>query len=121
MSGDAVGRTILAVEDEFLILEYLGELLTEAGFLVIKASNADEAIEVLERGGEIFAVVTDIDMPGSMDGLKLAAAILDRWPPVHVVITTGKNVAGRVIPDDAHFIPKPYTPERMLRLVNALG
>ncbi len=59
--------------------------------------NADEAIEVLETRTGLFAIFTDIDMPGSMDGLKLAAEVRGCWPPIHVIITTGKNI-GRGIP-----------------------
>ena len=112
-------KTILVVEDEFLILYYLEDILSEAGYEIITASNADEAIEVLEGRSDIFAIVTDIDMPGSIDGLKLAAAVRDRWPPIHVIITTGKNI-GRVIPSGSHFIGKPILPETLLRLVGRL-
>jgi len=114
-----LGKSILAVEDEFLILEYLADILTEAGFDVVTAMNADVAIEILEERPDIFALVTDIDMPGSMDGLKLAAAVRDRWPPIHVVITTGKNI-GRGTPPNTHFIPKPYTATGLLKVLHGL-
>jgi DNA-binding NarL/FixJ family response regulator len=61
----------------------------------------------LEARQDIHLVSTDIDMPGSMNGLKLAAAVRDRWPPVHIIITTGK-VRPLEIPANALFIPKPY-------------
>lgn len=107
------------VEDEYLILDYITEILTEAGFEVIMASNADQAVKVLEGRSDIFAIVTDIDMPGSMDGLKLASAVRDRWPPIHVIITTGKNI-GRNIPVGSHFIEKPFASESLLRIVRRL-
>jgi CheY-like chemotaxis protein len=69
---------ILTVEDEFLISEYLHGILESGGHRVIAAFDADEAIDVLERLGDIELVITDINMPGSMDGLRLAAAIKDR-------------------------------------------
>jgi two-component system, response regulator PdtaR len=78
-----------------------------AGLVAIEAANADEAIATLEGRSDIRIVFTDIDMPGSMDGLKLAAAIRDRWPPVHIIITTGKSRPTE-IPANAMFIPKPY-------------
>ena len=80
---------ILTVEDEFLISEYLRAILESGGHTVIATFDADEAIEVLERVRDIQLVVTDIDMPGSMDGLRLAAAIRHRWPPIHLIVVTG--------------------------------
>ena len=82
-------------------------LVEEAGYVAIEASNADEAISILEARKDIRIVFTDIDMPGSMDGLKLAACVRDRWPPVHIIITTGK-ARPLTIPANALFIPKPY-------------
>ena len=99
--------TVLVVEDETLIRELVAEELEEAGYSVVVAHNADQAIAILEDRQDIHLVFTDIDMPGSMDGVKLAAAVRDRWPPVHIIITTGK-VRPLEIPANALFIPKPY-------------
>jgi two-component system, response regulator PdtaR len=99
--------TVLVVEDEVLIRDLVSEELGEAGFTVVAANNADRAISILEARQDIQLVFTDIDMPGSMDGLKLAATVRDRWPPVHIIITTGK-VRPLEIPANALFIPKPY-------------
>jgi DNA-binding LytR/AlgR family response regulator len=73
----------------------------------VQVGTADQAIEVLEARQDIHLIFTDIDMPGSMDGLKLAAAVRDRWPPVNIIITTGK-ARPMAIPANALFIPKPY-------------
>jgi CheY-like chemotaxis protein len=99
--------TVLIVEDEVLIRDFVSEELMEAGFEVVQVGSADEAIAVLEARQDVHLVFTDIDMPGSMDGLKLAAAVRDRWPPVHIIITTGK-ARPMTIPANALFIPKPY-------------
>lgn len=99
--------TVLIVEDEVLIRDLVAEDLQEAGFAVVIAKNADHAIAVLEAREDIHLLFTDIDMPGSMDGLKLAAAVRDRWPPVHIIITTGKARPPE-IPANALFIAKPY-------------
>ena len=99
--------TVLVVEDEFLIRDAVAEELKEAGFNVVLAENADHAIAILEARQDIHLLFTDIDMPGSMDGLKLAAAVRDRWPPVHIIITSGK-VRPPEIPAHALFIAKPY-------------
>jgi DNA-binding NtrC family response regulator len=96
--------TVLVVEDEFHFLQIE---LEDAGYDVVLADNADVAIAILEARTDIHLVFTDIDMPGSMDGLKLAACVRDRWPPIHIIITTG-NARPREIPANALFIPKPY-------------
>jgi CheY-like chemotaxis protein len=99
--------TVLVVEDEVLIREVVKEELEDAGYTVIVAEHADAAIAILEARQDIHLVFTDIDMPGSMNGLKLAACVRDRWPPVHIIITTGKSRPA-TIPANALFIPKPY-------------
>jgi two-component system, response regulator PdtaR len=95
------------VEDEAIVRDLVAEELEDAGFTVVIAVNADHAISILENRLDIHLVFTDIDMPGSMDGLKLAAAVRDRWPPIHIIITTGK-ARPLEIPANALFIPKPY-------------
>lgn len=99
--------TVLMVEDDTLIRDTVSDELTDAGFDVIQVGSADQAIAILEVRQDIHLVFTDIDMPGSMDGLKLAAAVRERWPPVHIIITTGKS-RPMTIPVNAMFIPKPY-------------
>ena len=99
--------TVLVVEDETLIRELVAKELEEAGYTVVIANDADQAIAILEARQDIRLVFTDINMPGSMNGLKLAAAVRDRWPPVHIIITSGK-VRPLEIPANALFIPKPY-------------
>jgi CheY-like chemotaxis protein len=75
-----LGPVILIVEDEFLLRLDSAETIESAGFEVIQAANADEAIAILETRPDIHVVFTDIQMPGSMDGLKLARFVRDRWP-----------------------------------------
>ena len=99
---------ILIVEDEFLISLAITEELEAHGCVVTSAYNADEAIAILESHSDIEVVVTDIDMPGSMDGLRLAAAIRDRWPPIKVIVTSGK-ITPRNLPHQVAFLAKPYT------------
>ena len=84
-------QIVLSVDDEWLIGELVQEALQDAGYEVIRVGNADDAIAVLEARDDIYAIFTDIDMPGSMDGLKLAAAVCNRWPPVKIVVTSGKK------------------------------
>jgi two-component system, response regulator PdtaR len=109
---------ILTVEDEFLVSEYLSDVLEKAGYSVIAAANADEAIAILESRADIRIVITDINMPGSMNGLKLAAAVKGRWPPIKIIVATGKSIPKREeMPVDSQFLAKPYAPDSILEAV----
>jgi two-component system, response regulator PdtaR len=109
---------ILTVEDETLVRDYLGEILEQAGYQVVSAANADEAIEILETRNDIRVLITDVNMPGSMDGLRLAAAVRDRWPPIKIIIATGKGAPRREeMPMGSQFLPKPYAPDRVIAVV----
>lgn len=101
--------SILVVEDEALIRELMAVDLIEAGYDVLQAPNADDAIQILNARLDITHMITDIDMPGSMDGLKLAHAVRDRWPPVKIVICSGKHrLASDRLPIGSKFVPKPF-------------
>jgi CheY-like chemotaxis protein len=101
---------VLIVEDEFLLRIDAVDMIAAAGFEVVEAGNADEAIEVLESRRDITVVFTDIQMPGSMDGLKLARAVRGRWPPIKIIATSGHaNVGETDLPEGGRFLPKPYS------------
>ena len=101
--------TILIVEDEFLVRMAAVDLVEEAGFLALEAGNADEAIAILEERPEVRLVLTDIDMPGTMDGLKLAHYVRSRWPPIHLIIASGKAMVEEAdLPSGTRFLAKPY-------------
>lgn len=100
---------VLIVEDELLIRMQAIDMVEAAGFKAVEAENADDAIEMLEARDDIRAIFTDVQMPGSMDGLKLAAAVRDRWPPVAIIATSGlTNVDEKDLPPGGRFLPKPY-------------
>ena len=106
---------VLVVEDEMFTRMDVVEILRAAGFDIVEATNADEAIQMLELNSDIRLVFTDIDMPGSMNGLKLAAAVRERWPPVRIIATSGHfNVQPGDLPADARFISKPYQPAQII-------
>lgn len=108
---------ILLVEDEPLILMDIESRLQEAGYEVISVHNADRAITVLV-GRSVDLILTDIDMPGSMDGLKLAEAVRDRWPPVKIVVMSGKKrPRDDELPHAARFIEKPFQARSLLDIV----
>ncbi len=112
---------ILIVEDEFLIRMEAVDAIRGAGFDVVEAGNADEAILILESRFDITVVFTDIQMPGSMDGLKLAAAIRGRWPPIKIVATSGLLDLGEGdLPPGSRFLPKPYSPRQVVGALREL-
>jgi two-component system, response regulator PdtaR len=116
-----ISSSVLAVEDEALILLALAYDLRAAGFIVYEARNADEAIRKLEAHPEISILFTDVDMPGSMDGLQLSAAVRDRWPPVKIIVTSGKRKPEQSdLPAGGIFMPKPYEPGKVAATMREL-
>jgi CheY-like chemotaxis protein len=100
---------VLVVEDEPITRMDVVEQLEEGGFKVFEASNADKAIQILEENPAIRILFTDVDMPGTMDGLKLAAAVRDRWPPIRIVVASGlRKINMDALPDNSRFFSKPY-------------
>jgi CheY-like chemotaxis protein len=100
---------VLIVEDEFVLRMDAVDMIAVAGFEVVEAGDADEAIDILESRRDITVVFTDIQMPGSMDGLKLARAVRGRWPPIKIVATSGLvDVGEKDLPEGGRFLPKPY-------------
>jgi two-component system, response regulator PdtaR len=116
-----LGPVILIVEDEFLLRMDSAEVIENAGFEVIQAASADEAIAIVKARPNIHVVFTDIQMPGSMDGLKLARFIRNRWPPIKIVATSGRvAVDDGDLPDGGVFLPKPYRSAQVLATLRAL-
>ncbi|MGY6251646.1 response regulator [Bosea thiooxidans] len=112
---------VLVVEDEALLRMDAADLLSEAGHTVLEAANADEAIALLEVRKDITVVLTDVEMPGSMDGLRLARAVRDRWPPVTIIVVSGRLAPGKAdLPDGVPFLSKPYAPSSLLGLLERL-
>jgi CheY-like chemotaxis protein len=107
---------ILIVEDEAIIRIATAALLEDAGYTVLEARDADEAVQILESRIDIRAVFTDIRMPGSIDGLRLAHAIRHRWPPIRLLVTSGLSTpTEEEFPTYARFLRKPYAPRDVLR------
>jgi CheY-like chemotaxis protein len=110
---------ILIVEDEALIRMNAVQMVEDAGYIALEASNADDAITILKRRPDIGAVFTDINMSGSICGLKLAHAIRLHWPPIHLIVTSGLP-AEMELPLGAHFVRKPYENARVIALLHEL-
>ncbi|MBS1300953.1 response regulator [Loktanella sp. SALINAS62] len=113
---------ILVVEDEPLIRMEAVDMIEDAGFKVYDAASADAAILMMEQYDDIGILFTDIDMPGSMDGIKLATYVRDRWPPVAIVIASGKIDYDRMLaPLDSTFFPKPYPTGQIVKTLKDIA
>jgi DNA-binding NtrC family response regulator len=105
----APADAVLVVEDETLIRLLIVAELSDAGFIVFQAANSAAAIAVIEANPRIRLIFTDIDMPGSMDGLDLAAAVHDRWPQLSIIVTSGHTqISAADMPCGETFFAKPY-------------
>jgi CheY-like chemotaxis protein len=112
---------ILVVEDEALIRLWAADLLEENGFSVLEAADADAALKLLETRPDVKLLFTDVQMPGSLNGMELAREVHARWPHILLVITSGRERLTRAeIPDDGRFVAKPYSAEELLGQVNDL-
>jgi CheY-like chemotaxis protein len=119
--NDKQRPVVLIVEDEPLQRMLATEALATAGFDVIEAADADEAIAWLSRQQDIAVVFTDIRMPGSMDGLKLATQIHGRWPQIKIVTTSQfVELTAGDLPEGGLFLAKPYSPEQIVGTLHGL-
>jgi CheY-like chemotaxis protein len=101
---------VLVVEDSPVIRMGAVNLVTDAGYEALEARDADEAIQILEARGDIDLVFTDVNMPGSMDGLKLTHYIRERWPPVKLIVASGAAILEESkLPGGSRFFSKPYS------------
>jgi len=112
--------TILVVEDECLVRLDAAEILRTAGFEVVEAADAGQALDVLAHRSDIDLLFTDINMPGELDGIELARRIRRSRPAIHVLLTSGHVRPDRADLPDGAFLPKPYSPESMTRTVYEL-
>ena len=113
---------VLVVEDESLVRVVALEAINAAGFRAYAAANADEAISILERQCDIRVVFTDINMPGSMDGIRLAHCVRERWPPVQFIVTSAlSKFRGAELPSGSVFVSKPYSPEQIVRKIEKMA
>ncbi|MDO9381561.1 MAG: response regulator [Hyphomicrobiaceae bacterium] len=113
---------LLVVEDDALQRLVAVELLVEAGYDVVDAENADHAVQMIEDGWPGRVVVTDVHMPGSINGFELAQTICKRWPAIGVVILSGvlRPAAGD-LPDASRFLAKPYQPAQLTCLIEEVA
>ncbi|MGC1302466.1 MAG: response regulator [Caulobacteraceae bacterium] len=113
--------SILVVEDEVAVRSLSVFELEDAGYEVLEAASAADALAILESGAHVAVLFTDVNMPGELDGLALAQCVHDRWPDVRLIVTSG---GGRVgpgdVPNDGRFISKPYSLAQIKALVREM-
>src|ERR1700709_1171384 len=111
----AVPPTVLIVEDEMMLRMRAVDLVEDAGFTPVEAINADEALSILESRSDIELLFTDIQMPGSMDGLKLAHAVHERWPLIKIILVSGQlKLTDADKPAHSRFFGKPVNVKDMI-------
>jgi two-component system, response regulator PdtaR len=112
---------VLLVEDEPLVRTLQVDILRESEFWVLEAEDADEAFEILKRRPDVKVVLTDVDMPGSLDGFEFARLVAQGWPEVGVLVISGKTAPSPGdIPPTAMFAPKPLRPAALVEKIQAL-
>ena len=114
-SREPAKPVVLVVEDEPVLRMMAVDMVEGAGFAVVEAADATQAVEILEARSDIRIVFTDIDMPRGMDGMKLAACIRDRWPPIEIILTSGHvSIEDVDMPPRSVFFSKPYRHDQVV-------
>jgi CheY-like chemotaxis protein len=107
--------TVLIVEDEPIVRMYEAEIAEGAGFITLQASNADDALEKLSRPEAVQILLTDVNMPGGVDGLTLASMVRERWPQIKVVVVSAYvDSAKPEFPSGIAYLHKPFTHEELI-------
>ena len=122
MTHAAEPRTVLLVEDEFLISHFVAEELSEYGFTVHESATADDALRYINSGAAVDVLFTDINLPGGIDGTELAIRVRAMRPDLPIVYASGRYAAsapGRMVSRSV-FVPKPYRPSEVCTLLARL-
>ena len=111
---------ILVVEDEPLLRMFNTDMLIDAGFDVLEAADATEALHLLETNADIRVVFTDVEMPGALDGFALAQRIEMQWPQISVLVTSGRRYPDEIFTAATRcFVPKPFRVSQVVELIDA--
>jgi CheY-like chemotaxis protein len=121
LDHSGVPAVVLVVEDEMLLRMRAVDMVEDAGFTSVEAVNADQAVAILESRSDIALLFTDIQMPGSMDGLRLAHSVYERWPPIKIILVSGQlKLANIDIPAGSRFFGKPLEAKVMIALMQSM-
>ncbi len=121
INNSAERNLVLVVEDQALIRMAAVGMVEDAGFEVLDAESADAAIIILSARSDIHLVLTDVEMPGTMDGIKLAYYVRKRWPPVLLIVVSGRMiVAEDQLPSGSRFFAKPYDDAKLIAAMTAM-
>jgi CheY-like chemotaxis protein len=116
-----VPAVVLIVEDEMLLRMRTVDMVEDAGFTSVEAVDADEAVAILESRSDIALLLTDIQMPGTMDGLGLAHSVHRRWPPIRIILVSGQlKLANIDIPPQSRFFGKPLDSEDLIAEIQSM-
>ena len=118
-NGKRLPHVVLIVEDDQLLRLLTVDIVEDAGFEALQAGDANEAVAILEARSDIALLLTDINMPGSMNGLKLAHAVRDRWPPIKIIVVSSR-VPDRDLPTGGRFFHKPYHAKTIISEIRSL-
>lgn len=113
---------VLIVEDEPLLRMDAIDIIEEAGFYVLEADHAVEAVAILASRHDIVAIFTDVEMPGTMDGIALAHAVRDNWPTVGIMVASGRVFSCEdQLPPAVPYLRKPYRPAELIRALKKVA
>ena len=108
-------QIVLVVEDEMLLRMKAVDMVEDAGYISAEAIDADEALAILQSRSDIALLFTDVQMPGSMNGLQLAHAVRERWPPIKIILASGQlKLSSSDIPLDSRFFGKPLQSDEII-------
>jgi len=117
----SIPAVVLVVEDEMLLRMRAVDMVEDAGYTSVEAVDADQAVAILESRSDIALLFTDIQMPGSMDGLGLAHSVHDRWPPIKIILVSGQlKLANIDIPVGSRFFGKPLESKVMIAQMQSM-
>jgi two-component sensor histidine kinase/CheY-like chemotaxis protein len=115
MTSQTPPTNVLVVEDEMVLRLRAVDIVEDAGFAAVEAASADQALHILESRSDIALMLSDIQMPGSMDGLRLAHAVHNRWPAIKIILVSGQiKPSDAETPDDSRFFGKPLQVKQMI-------
>jgi CheY-like chemotaxis protein len=112
---------VLVVEDEMILRMRAVDMVEDAGYTPLEALDAAEAVAILESRSDIALMCTDIQMPGSMDGVGLAHAVHQRWPSIKIIVVSGQlNLPELDLPPHSRFFGKPIVPGQMIAQMQSM-